>query len=240
MRKAWQSKPPFSSRFLKFWGGVFLFIGKMLAAGFWAGMGFWLAFALVLSWFANAHAAERIPAAALKYRSEIIRAARVEAGLDAPVALFAAQVEQESGWNPQAVSPVGARGLGQFMPATAKDLGRTRPDLGPAIPTNPGWALRALVAYDLQLVRLVRAATVCDTWAMGITAYNEGIGNIWKEQTLAKRQGLDPGLWEDVKKVNAGRSLAAFHESRSYWPGIQRRQPKYLILGPGILCEVAR
>lgn len=35
-----------------------------------------------------------------------------------PPAVLAAQLEAESGWNPQAMSPVGAQGLAQFMPAT--------------------------------------------------------------------------------------------------------------------------
>ncbi len=184
--------------------------------------------------------AETIPAAALKYRSEVIRAARCEVGLNAPVAVFAAQLEQESGWNPQAVSPVGASGLGQFMPGTAADMGRTRPDLGPAIPTNPGWALRALVAYDLANLRRVQAATLGDAWAMALAAYNGGLGWVWRDQALAKRKGLDPARWwGSVETVNSGRSLAAKRENTGYPRQILlRRQPKYLVWGPGIMCEV--
>ena len=181
--------------------------------------------------------AEPIPAAAQQYRSVLIRAARVEAGLDAPVAVFAAQVEQESGWNPEAVSPVGARGLGQFMPGTAADLGRTRPDLGPASPTNPGWAIRALVVYDLANLKRIRAASLCDAWVLALMAYNGGLGWVWKDQAKAGAQGLDPGLWENIAAVNAGRSLAAKGENARYGPGIvYRRQPKYLAWGPGIVC----
>lgn len=215
-----------------------------VAAGFCWGVGMFLAALLYLLvcgvLFPKAANAESIPARAQQYRSVIIRAARVEAGLDAPVAVFAAQVEQESGWNPQAVSPVGARGLGQFMPATAKDMERTRPDLGPAEPTNPGWAIRALVAYDLANLRRVRAATPCDAWAMALSAYNGGLGWVWRDQALAKRKGLDPSRWwQNVETVNAGRSLAAKRENTEYPRQILlRRQPKYRVWGPGILCEV--
>jgi hypothetical protein len=38
-------------------------------------------------------------------------------------ALFQAIIEAESGYNPTAISPKGAYGLGQLMPATARELG---------------------------------------------------------------------------------------------------------------------
>ena len=187
----------------------------------------------------EAKAAGPIPAAMLRYRSEIIRASRVEAGLDARVATFAGQVEQESGGNTEARSPVGASGLAQFMPATARDLGRSRPDLGPAVPTNPGWALRAMVAYDQAQLRRITANTECDAWLMALAAYNGGLGWVWRDQTKAKAQGLDPGSWAVVAKVNAGRAAAAKDENARYGPAIvYRRQPKFLTWGPGVMCEV--
>lgn len=55
-----------------------------------------------------------------QWRDDVIRAAntyRIEP------ALMLALVTQESQWCPTAVSPAGARGLGQLMPGTARDMG---------------------------------------------------------------------------------------------------------------------
>lgn len=41
-----------------------------------------------------------------------------------PAAVLSAQLEAESGWNPQAMSPVGAQGLAQFMPDTWTTWGK--------------------------------------------------------------------------------------------------------------------
>lgn len=216
---------------------------ELIGAGFCWAVGFLLVLLLYslvsgLIFPREARAAVPIPAAAQQYRSVLIRAARCEAGLDAPVAVFAAQVEQESGWRPEAVSPVGALGLGQFMPGTAKDLGRTRPDLGPASPTNPAWAIRAMVVYDLANLKRIQAASLCDAWALALMAYNGGLGWVWRDQAKAKSQGLDPGRGESVASVNAGRSLAAKRENTDYPRAILlKRQPKYLAWGPGIACK---
>ena len=46
-------------------------------------------------------------------------------GVPLPIAM--ALIKQESGFNPKAVSKVGAKGLGQLMPATAKSYGVSDP-----------------------------------------------------------------------------------------------------------------
>ena len=48
----------------------------------------------------------QVPQAAQPYRALLVRTAHAVWGLDAPVAVLAAQIHQESGWHPQAVSRV--------------------------------------------------------------------------------------------------------------------------------------
>ena len=93
----------------------------------------------------------QVPQAAQQYRALLVRTAHAAWGLDAPVAVFAAQVHQESAWRPDAVSRVGAQGMAQFMPATAKWISGIDPALAARQPYSPAWALRALVTYDRWL-----------------------------------------------------------------------------------------
>ena len=80
--------------------------------------------------------------------------------------LFNALVEQESGWNPQATSRVGAKGLCQLMDGTAGDLG-VRDPYDPAqsleggarylrmmLDRNGGDPVRALASYNAGFGRV--------------------------------------------------------------------------------------
>ncbi|MBE8614680.1 lytic murein transglycosylase, partial [Morganella morganii] len=175
------------------------------------------------------------PQAALKYRSELIRNARLEWGLSAPVADFAAQLHQESGWRPGAVSPAGAQGMAQFMPATADWISRSVPGLHQREPFNPSWAIRALVSYDRWLWQRVSAAGNCERMAMTLSGYNGGLGWVQRDKRLALQQGLDSTRWfGHVATVNAGRSAANWRENRHYPQRILLElAPRYLTWGGG-------
>ncbi|WP_156925284.1 transglycosylase SLT domain-containing protein [Nitratidesulfovibrio termitidis] len=158
-----------------------------------------------------------IPPDAQRHRATLTREARFRFGMDAPVATFAAQIHQESEWRAGAVSPVGAQGLAQFMPGTARWLPTVMPDTGQPAPFNPAWAIRALVAYDWWILQRVRAATPCDRMAKGLAGYNGGPGWLTRDERKAAAQGLNPDVWwGSVETVNAGRSRAAFRENRGY------------------------
>lgn len=180
--------------------------------------------------------AEEAPAAAQKYRADLIRNARHVWGLNAPIATLAAQVHQESGWNPLAVSRVGAQGMAQFMPATAAwwcaREGTTAADCQPH---NPVWALRALSAYDYWLWQRTAAETPCDHMAMTLAAYNGGLGWVIKDRAMARQAGADPQRWwGHVERHNAGRSAGNFSENRAYPSRILTAlEPRYARWGAG-------
>lgn len=202
---------------------------------FWLGLLVTLAMTLGL---AAVVPAQEIPQAAKSYRAELTRNARAIIGLDAPISLFAAQIHQESGWRGGAKSPVGAQGMAQFMPATADWISTLFPDLVANAPYNTSWALRAVVRYDAWLYQRIRAADVCQRWAMALSAYNGGLGWISRDQKLASSKGLDQLVWfESVETVNAGRSSANWRENRDYPRRIiYTRQPAYVVAGwgPGV------
>lgn len=182
--------------------------------------------------FLSADAAEP-PRASLQWRNEVIRTAREIWGLNAPVADFAGQLHQESGWAPDALSPAGAQGMAQFMPATAKWVSQLYPALRENKPFNPAWAIRALVQYDHQLWNGLVAKDNCQRMAFTLSAYNGGQGWVNRDKKLAAAKGLDASVWfEHVERVNAGRSAANWRENRHYPEAIlYQHAPRYLQWG---------
>lgn len=179
-----------------------------------------------------AHA--QVPPVAARYRAELVRAAHSQWGLDAPIAALAAQVHQESGWNPQAVSRVGAKGMAQFMPATAAwwctSQGIANADCQPA---NPTWALRALVGYDKWLWdRVPERFNAFDRLWVALRAYNGGLGHWQKEAALASgnsREAIDAACGR------ARRSVQHCPENLGYPQRILvKLQPRYADWGPGV------
>lgn len=82
--------------------------------------------------------------------------------------LVTALISQESGFHADAVSPVGAIGLGQLMPYTAKDLGVN--------PNDPAENLDGCVRYLAQ--NLDTWAHTADPVALALASYNAGPGAV--------------------------------------------------------------
>jgi len=83
-----------------------------------------------------------------------------------PVDLFKRLVQAESGWNPRAVSPKGAIGLAQLMPATARLLGVN--------PRDPKQNLEGGARYLSWQYKEFRS------WRLALAAYNAGPHNVKK------------------------------------------------------------
>jgi len=86
---------------------------------------------------------------------------QASAATDVPAAMILAVAAQESGFNPRAVSPVGAQGLMQFMPGTWARYGH-------GSPFNPKAAIFAGAAYLRHL------ALKLGSWPLALAGYNAG------------------------------------------------------------------
>ncbi len=81
--------------------------------------------------------------------------------------LLAAQIRQESGFDPTAVSPAGAEGISQFLPTTWPLWG------GGGDPFNPADAIPAQARYDCAIAEQVRNVPG-DPTSLMLAGYNAG------------------------------------------------------------------
>lgn len=95
---------------------------------------------------------------------EVAKAAARKHGI--PEDLFLRLVQQESGWNPGAVSHAGATGLAQLMPGTARKLGV---DINDPVENLNGGARYLKQMYDKF-----------GSWRLALAAYNAGPGAVEK------------------------------------------------------------
>jgi cell wall-associated NlpC family hydrolase len=88
-------------------------------------------------------------------------------------ALLAAQLYQESGWNPKAQSPAQAQGIAQFIPGTWAAHGVDGDGDGDRDVWDPQDAIPSAASYDCKLAEYVKDAPGDPTENM-LAAYNAG------------------------------------------------------------------
>lgn len=177
----------------------------------------------------------QVPQAAQPYRALLVRTAHAVWGLDAPVAVFAAQIHQESAWNAQAISRVGAQGLAQVMPATATWIAGVDPALAARQPFSPAWALRALVTYDRWLYERTPARYAPrDRMWVALRGYNGGLGH-WQAEAAASGAARPTRVQVDAACGRAKRAPVHCRENLDYPHRILVViQPRYAAWGPGL------
>jgi cell wall-associated NlpC family hydrolase len=159
-----------------------------------------------------------VPAA---FGSWLAKAAALCPQIGAP--LLAAQLKQESGFNPSARSPVGALGAAQFMPGTWPSWGRDDDGNGVTSPFDVGDAVMAqgryMCALAAQMAQALAAGRVHGTVQdLALAAYNAGPGGVLAAGGIPRNGETD----SYVARIDA--ALATFGGGR---PGV----------GPGLIPD---
>jgi len=168
-----------------------------------------------------------MPPGVLRYRAQVVREVHFTWGVQQPVAVFFAQLHQESAWHAAARSRY-ASGLAQFTPGTARAAQTRFATLqtlcadAAGCPLQPAWAIRALVLWDRFLYQhrnLVQQAE--ERWGFTLADYNGGPGWINREILYCRQFGTcDPTRYFGEVQWACGRSTPA----RVPWACAENRQ----------------
>lgn len=124
--------------------------------------------------------------------------------------LIAAIIFQESRFNPSAKSWVGATGLMQLMPTTAKGLGVQAHQL-----TTPEKNIQAGIKYLQWLEKSWRPFIKDEKELVKfvLASYNVGMGHVWDARRLAEKNHLNSQKWdENVEKMLLELSLPSYYK----------------------------
>ena len=128
--------------------------------------------------------------------------ARVAVNNSIPAKLFQKLIQTESGYDPKALSPKGAMGLGQIMPETAKELGLILgDDKTPGSVWHAESNLDASARYLKKLHDKYQKEGIREeeAWNFAAGAYNAGMGNIAKAIKKISHEPVES--WDQVAQV---------------------------------------
>ena len=105
--------------------------------------------------------------------------------------LMAAQAYQESAFDPQAVSYMGAMGLMQLMPGTARDVDVSQSEV--FVPENNVRGAAKLIKQLNTHYSFISNADERINFILA--AYNAGAGHVDDARALAQKYGRNPNVW---------------------------------------------
>ncbi len=141
---------------------------------------------------------------------------------DLPFQLLAAQGYQESHWNAKARSPTGVRGIMMLTRATAKAM-------GVADRLDPRQSIFGGAKYMARMKkRFVDAVTEPDRTFLALAAYNVGRAHLHDAQVLARRKGLNPHKWQDIRQVLPLLSKPEYYRDLKYGYARGREPVRYV------------
>ena len=106
--------------------------------------------------------------------------------------MLAAVAYVESKFDTAAVSNVGAQGLMQMMPQTARAMG-----IPEGMERNPDESVRAATDYFIYLSHLFRRVPEPERINFILASYNAGFGHIHDAMRLAHKYGKNRHVWND-------------------------------------------
>ena len=134
--------------------------------------------------------------------------------------LLAAQCYQESTFDPHAQSWAGAKGLMQIMPGTADHLGLSRNDM-----YDPEKSIAAAVRYIRELdEELSDVRDHYERQNLVLASYNGGLKHVRDAMRLAKRDGRNPQVWNQVKPYILRLSQPEYYRDSLVQSGYMRGQ----------------
>lgn len=144
--------------------------------------------------------------------------------------LIASMCYQESAFDPNARSYVGAQGLMQLMPKTAESLGLEVEHI-----CDPDKNMRAASRYIVQLINQFNDVKSREERVKFVLAsYNGGSGHVRDAMALARKYGADPQRWDDVAPYILGLSQAKYYKDpvvkRGYMVGKETANYVYKIM----------
>lgn len=134
-----------------------------------------------------------------------------------------AQLYAESGLDPAAVSPVGARGLAQIMPATNREISRAL-GLGLVSPHDAAYAIEAGAYYMArQRAAWTSQRPESERRRLAQASYNAGLGHILGAQKACLASGASPCRdWPQLALYLGQVTGVHANETRGYVTRIER------------------